>query len=144
MASSSAYQGQLVAAEQVRKLASLVDPREKLDADVEMMLADMATDFVKDAAAQACKLARHRGSDTVQMEDAMLPIDMKWKIRVPGFNQDVQQLAMKPGGRRQPTREHSTITSSVRATIANDAKKSQKKKRGESEFGKRRGGAVKH
>ncbi|KAJ3029053.1 UNVERIFIED_CONTAM: hypothetical protein HDU68_000266 [Siphonaria sp. JEL0065] len=125
---------QLIPLETIRKLASLVDPREKLDADVEMMIADMAADFVKDATAQACKLARHRGSDTIDMEDVMLPIDMKWKIRVPGFNQDLQPLAMKPGGKKQPTRAHAAITANVRAHVSSDTKK-DKKRKGDADFG---------
>ncbi|KAJ3292907.1 hypothetical protein BCR33DRAFT_846592 [Rhizoclosmatium globosum] len=120
---------QLIPLDNIRKLAAQVDPREKLDADVEMMLLDLANDFIKDAATQACKLARHRGSDSLQVEDVMLPVDMKWKIKVPGFNQHVNSLSARLGVRKVPTRTHAAIVSTVRANIANDSKKGKDRKK---------------
>ncbi|KAJ3143220.1 Transcription initiation factor TFIID subunit 12 [Physocladia obscura] len=110
----------LVSLEQLRKMAALVDPREKLDADVELMLADVAADFLHEAAEKAVKAARHRGSDTVQPEDVMLPIDIKWKLRVAGFNQDIQPIATK-GSNLQ------NVLNTVKAAVTAETRKSQQK-----------------
>ncbi|KAJ3384855.1 hypothetical protein HDU84_002607 [Entophlyctis sp. JEL0112] len=117
----------LISPEHLRRMAARIDPRERLDADVELMLADVAADFLNDVAEQACRAAQHRESQTVEIEDVMLPIDMKWKIRVPGFNQDVQ-VVPAAGARKQPSRTHTSVVSSVKAALASDSKKTQKKK----------------
>ncbi|KAI9328490.1 hypothetical protein DFJ73DRAFT_861773 [Zopfochytrium polystomum] len=58
----------------LRNLVSLIDPAEKLDADVETLLQDLANDFVTDTIKSAAVLARHRGSDSLDLVDGKLSL----------------------------------------------------------------------
>jgi transcription initiation factor TFIID subunit 12 len=49
------------------------------------MLLEMADDFVDKVVSQACKLAKHRGADHIEVKDLQLPIEKLYNIRVPGF-----------------------------------------------------------
>ncbi|KAJ3225821.1 Transcription initiation factor TFIID subunit 12 [Chytriomyces hyalinus] len=125
---------QLISLNQIRKMASVIDPREKLDADLEQMLVEVATDFLADAGAQALALAQHRGEDSLNVDDVMLAIDRKYHIKVPGFNQDIQTVSAKAGVKKMPTRAHAGAVQAIRAAAVAEDKK-QRKKKGELDTG---------
>jgi len=54
-----------------------------LDQHVEKTLSVLAEDFVKNIAEFACKLARHRGSDTLEKEDIKFAIERLYSIQMP-------------------------------------------------------------
>lgn len=56
----------------LRELVEQVDPTEKLDPDVEAILLEIADDFIYNVTKSACKLARHRQSDTLEVRDLQL------------------------------------------------------------------------
>ncbi|KAJ3414504.1 Transcription initiation factor TFIID subunit 12 [Chytridiales sp. JEL 0842] len=103
----------MLAPERLRNLLAQIDPIEKLDGDVEEMLMEVAQDFIKDVTTMSCKLAKHRGSDTLEVPDAQLPLDMHWKIKLPGFGEDIEPFK----GRRGPTRSHQTKATTVKVAI---------------------------
>ena len=54
-----------------------------MDSQVEKILALMADEFVKNTAEFACKLAKHRGSDTLDKDDVKFAIERLYNINVP-------------------------------------------------------------
>jgi transcription initiation factor TFIID subunit 12 len=71
-----------------RKLSALlgtIDPLEKLDPDVEDVLLDVADEFIESVVGFACKLAKHRKSDVLKMEDIKVVLEKEWNIRAMGF-----------------------------------------------------------
>ncbi|KAJ3032089.1 hypothetical protein HDV00_007998 [Rhizophlyctis rosea] len=63
------------------------------------MIADVLDDFVTDITERACKLAKHRKSNTLEVKDALLAVEMNYDIRVPGFGtEDIMEMAKRGGG----------------------------------------------
>lgn len=50
---------------------------------MEKILAQMADEFIKNTAEFACKLAKHRGSDTLEKDDVKFAIEKLYNIEVP-------------------------------------------------------------
>ncbi|KAI9105857.1 transcription initiation factor TFIID subunit A-domain-containing protein [Phlyctochytrium arcticum] len=72
--------------EKIRQLVTQIDPYERLENDVEEMMMEIADDFITKIAEKSCKLAKHRGSESVAVKDARIPhVEIDWGIRVPGF-----------------------------------------------------------
>lgn len=59
-----------------------------MDGDVEDLLVDLADEFVTQVTSFACKLAKHRKVDLIDMRDMQLNLERNWGIRVPGYNLD--------------------------------------------------------
>lgn len=51
-----------------------------MDSQVEKILASMADDFIKNTSEFACKLAKHRGSDTLDKDDIKFAIEKLYNI----------------------------------------------------------------
>lgn len=45
-------------------------------------------DFVESVTENACRIAKHRKSRTVEARDFQLHLQSKWNIRVPGYGDD--------------------------------------------------------
>lgn len=79
-----------------RKLTELVntigadegDGRTTIDGDVEELLLDLADEFVSSVTSFACRLAKHRKTDSVDVRDVQLHLERNWNIRVPGYAMD--------------------------------------------------------
>jgi transcription initiation factor TFIID subunit 12 len=77
-----------------RKLSELVssvvgDEKEAvIDGDVEELLLDLADEFVTSVTSFACRLAKHRKSDTLEVKDVQLHLERNWNIRIPGYLAD--------------------------------------------------------
>ena len=50
---------------------------------MEKTLAAMADDFLKNISEFACKLARHRGGDTLEKEDVKFAVERLYNIQMP-------------------------------------------------------------
>ncbi|KDQ21614.1 hypothetical protein BOTBODRAFT_26050 [Botryobasidium botryosum FD-172 SS1] len=72
----------------IRDLVSSMDPEMKIEREVEDMLFDIASEFVESVTNFSCRLARHRGSDTLDVKDLQLHLERNHNIRVPGFGSD--------------------------------------------------------
>ncbi|CCK71880.1 Taf12p KNAG_0I00890 [Huiozyma naganishii CBS 8797] len=89
-----------------RKLRELVrtvgvdegDGETVMDGDVEQLLLDLADDFVSDVTAFACRLAKHRGSDSLEARDVQLHLERNWNIRLPGYATDEIRSTRKWNG----------------------------------------------
>ncbi len=79
-----------------RKLRELVktvgvdegDGETTIDGDVEELLLDLADDFITNVTNFACKLAKHRKSDNLDVRDIQMHLERNWNIRIPGFAND--------------------------------------------------------
>lgn len=79
-----------------RKLAELVntigadegDGATGIDGDVEELLLDLADEFITSVTNFACRLAKHRKVDAVDVRDVQLHLEKNWNIRVPGYAMD--------------------------------------------------------
>ncbi|KAJ3047249.1 Transcription initiation factor TFIID subunit 12 [Rhizophlyctis rosea] len=97
----------------------------QIDADIPMedrrvpkMVADVLDDFVRDITERACKLAKHRKSDTVEIKDAHLALEMNYDIRVPGFGtDDIPDSRRRGGGPLRHVGAHQERTKAVRDAL---------------------------
>eukprot|EP00035_Acanthoeca_spectabilis_P034545 m.29639 g.29639 ORF g.29639 m.29639 type:complete len:203 (+) comp6721_c0_seq2:1335-1943(+) len=83
-------------------LVKQINPNQKLDGEVEELLVDMANDFVERVVTFSCQLAKHRGSDVLEVKDVQLHLERNWNIRVPGYPREDARVA-KPA---KPTESH--------------------------------------
>lgn len=79
-----------------RKLTELVntigadegDGKTTIDGDVEELLLDLADEFVLSVTTFACRLAKHRKTESVDVRDVQLHLERNWNIRIPGHAMD--------------------------------------------------------
>ncbi|KAJ3207373.1 hypothetical protein HDU67_007515 [Dinochytrium kinnereticum] len=120
MAAADAADEPLIRAGRLQELLAQIDGLEKLDGDVENLLADVVEDFVGQVAEFGSKLAKHRGSEVLELPDAQLPLEMKWDIKLPGFGEEPQEAKR----RNQASKLHLQRTSAVRSAISDAVDKS--------------------
>ncbi|SCV04532.1 LAMI_0H16886g1_1 [Lachancea mirantina] len=86
-----------------RKLRELVktvgidegDGETTIDGDVEELLLDLADDFITNVTSFACRLAKHRKSDNLDVRDIQLHLERNWNIRIPGYAADEVRSSRK-------------------------------------------------
>lgn len=49
---------------------------------------ELTDDFVDSLLTYACRLAKHRGSDTLDVRDLQMVLERNWNIRIPGYSMD--------------------------------------------------------
>ncbi|KAF5737465.1 transcription initiation factor TFIID subunit 12 [Tripterygium wilfordii] len=80
----------------IHELVNQIDPLERLDAEVENILVDIADDFVESITTFGCSLAKHRKSDTLEAKDILVHLERNWNITLPGFSGDEIKTYKKP------------------------------------------------
>ncbi|KAI6674118.1 hypothetical protein NL676_002024 [Syzygium grande] len=80
----------------IHELVNQIDPSEKLDAEVEDILVDVAEEFVESITAFGCSLAKHRKSTSLEAKDILLHVERNWNITLPGFSADEVKSYRKP------------------------------------------------
>ncbi|KAL8695229.1 MAG: hypothetical protein Q9218_000267 [Villophora microphyllina] len=89
--------------ELVRQVTGGVDGEEgeTLSAAAEETLLDVADDFVDQVVTAACKLAKLRSSQTLELRDIQLVLERNYNIRIPGYASDelrtVKKVQPTPG-----------------------------------------------
>ncbi len=71
--------------EKLQKLCHSVDPSYTLDSEVQQRLVEMADSFVDKVTKDAVRLAKHRGSSSLDVVDVALALKKGYNISVPGL-----------------------------------------------------------
>ncbi|KAK8951369.1 hypothetical protein KSP39_PZI004733 [Platanthera zijinensis] len=87
---------QILSKRSIQELVAQIDPSEKLEPEVEDVLAEIANDFVESITTAACSLAKHRRSTTLEAKDILLYVERNWNMALPGFSGDEVKLYKKP------------------------------------------------
>lgn len=67
----------------LKAMTHTLTKKETLDDKVERALCTLAEDIVDDVIDFACRLAKHRGSNTLERHDVRLAFEKRLKVRVP-------------------------------------------------------------
>ncbi|XP_010480364.1 PREDICTED: transcription initiation factor TFIID subunit 12 [Camelina sativa] len=121
-AENEASDDRILGKRSIHELLQQIDPSEKLDPEVEDILADIAEDFVESITTFSCSLAKHRKSDTLEAKDILLHVERNWNIRPPGFSSDEFKTFRKPLTTDIHKERLAAIKKSVTATEAANAR----------------------
>ncbi|KAI9252969.1 transcription initiation factor TFIID subunit A-domain-containing protein [Phascolomyces articulosus] len=80
----------------IQELVGQIDPSERLEPEVEDILLEIADEFIESVTKFACRLAKHRKSDTLEVKDLQLHLERNWNVRIPGFAADDIRSLRKP------------------------------------------------
>ncbi|KAL0077923.1 transcription initiation factor TFIID subunit A-domain-containing protein [Phycomyces blakesleeanus] len=86
----------VLAKRKIQELVGQIDPDERLEPEVEDILLEIADEFIESVTSFACRLAKHRKTDTLEVKDLQLHLERNWNIRVPGFASDDIRTLRKP------------------------------------------------
>lgn len=108
-----------------RKLRELVktvgidegDGETVIDGDVESLLLDLADDFVSNVTSFACRLAKHRKSDSLDTRDIQLHLERNWNIRIPGYSADEIRSTRKTNPKQTYNQKLQAINSDKAASM---------------------------
>ncbi|KAI0744145.1 transcription initiation factor TFIID subunit A-domain-containing protein [Daedaleopsis nitida] len=78
----------------VQELVSSIDPNVKIEPEVEDLLLDIADEFIDSVTNFGCRLAKHRGGDTLEVKDLQLHLERNHNIRIPGFASDEARISL--------------------------------------------------
>lgn len=78
----------LLSKRKLEELVKQIDPEEKLDPDVEESILELVDEFIDNIATTACKMAKLRGSDILDIKDIQIILERNWNIRIPGYAAD--------------------------------------------------------
>ena len=67
----------------IKALTASITTKEVLDERVQASLAALADEIIDDVVEFACKLAKHRGSNTLQRDDVKLAFEKRFKLKMP-------------------------------------------------------------
>ena len=82
------------------------------------MLLEIADDFIESVTSFACSLAKHRGSDTLEVSDLKLHLERNWDIHVPGFGGVDMEVAQVPSATKVHTQRQATVKAAAAAAAA--------------------------
>ncbi|KAE9410824.1 hypothetical protein BT96DRAFT_912265 [Gymnopus androsaceus JB14] len=92
----------------IQDLVASIDPNVKVEPEVEDLLLSIADEFIDSVTNFSCRLAKHRGGETLDVKDLQLHLERNHNIRIPGFASDdtrisLSQSSLAPYGGAGPT-----------------------------------------
>jgi len=72
----------------LRELVYGFEPDVRVDEDAEQFLLQAADGFIDSVTQFACRVAKHRGSDTLEVKDLQLHLERNYDLHIPGFATD--------------------------------------------------------
>jgi len=78
----------------IQDLVSSIDPSVKIESEVEDLLLDIADEFIDSVTNFGCRLAKHRGADSLEVRDLQLHLERNHNIRIPGFSSDETRISL--------------------------------------------------
>jgi len=110
----------VISREKLQELVQMFDSTERLDPEAEDLLLLVADEFVDSVTEFACKLAKHRKSNTLEARDLELHLEKAWNIKIPGYNTSTPTSADST-----PLRRPNSMTTSHQQRLM-DIKKTKK------------------
>lgn len=97
--------------QRIQDLVKSLDPNYTIDIAAEEQILQLADDFLDQVTRQSIRMAQHRGSKTLDVQDLQLVLAKQWGITVPGlgaptFRARRSSVAAKPataGSKRKPS-----------------------------------------
>ncbi|KAI9571138.1 transcription initiation factor TFIID subunit A-domain-containing protein [Boletus coccyginus] len=78
----------------IQDLVTSIDPNVRIEPEVEDLLLQIADEFIDSVANFSCRLAKHRGGDTLEVKDLQLHLERNHNIRIPGFASDDTRISL--------------------------------------------------
>eukprot|EP01125_Pyxidicula_operculata_P011010 TRINITY_DN3608_c0_g1_i1.p1 TRINITY_DN3608_c0_g1~~TRINITY_DN3608_c0_g1_i1.p1 ORF type:complete len:155 (+),score=26.80 TRINITY_DN3608_c0_g1_i1:38-502(+) len=95
---SGSEERHVIRRDKLQELVQQIDPTERLDSEAEDLLLLVADEFVESVTEFACKLAKHRNSNSLDPIDLQLHLEKAWNIKIPGFTNEANiTQSKKPG-----------------------------------------------
>lgn len=110
--------------QRLRDLVASLDPNYVLDAEAEEQVLQLADDFLDKVTRQSLRLAQHRGSRVLDVQDVQLALKKQWGIVVPGLGPPTLEPP-KPAGRASAAGTKRSRASSAESGRSGGSKKSK-------------------
>lgn len=102
--SANAAEMKILSKQKLSELAKLIDGDDRLDEEAARVMMLLADEFVDSVTQFACRLAKHRKSQIVEVKDVQMHLERNWGIRIAsGGNDDFLPAGR---GRKRPLESH--------------------------------------